>query len=498
MNNEKTVSFYQLISDAVIDGHLPEDFSLPENSGNNEIRWMDGAFDGVSIFHMNFSDLSEENRVRMEKAVQAASEEKIAEADRLFSELGQEAHAIAVIDELQSYIIHHKEELAAGNIYQYAIHAILDLSDKECVKFGLSLLELFDIREEEELKNAIRTIGLSDEFSFFVIFLMLQWEDGNYEVYQLAKKIHGWGRIHAIEHIEPETEEIKQWLLKDGVHNRILPAYSALICWQKSDAERILTNGPSREEFSGIRDIMEGLLDEGPVPGISQIENDTDIMITFLSQAKKMDLNLSDYEVIWEILDHYKDTDHSVICTFCQEILNSDNCKNIVKQAVKEGKAIMLAQDLHLDYKDDLLQLLKTEFDGNFHLCSFLMKDLNYQTEVLKIFRQNLPLEEMKTLPTDSLGLGIEYKRQHQLESILQELHSYPLEGIDFVETALQSAPIRTRNTGIAVLQDWVTAKKTSLKCLLPNTYQLLCHLREIEIDDGVQKKMDKLIENKL
>ncbi len=100
----------------------------------------------------------------------------------------------------------------------------------------------------------------------------------------------------------------------------------------------------------------------------------------------------------------------------------------------------------------------------------------------------------MKTLPTNSLGLGKEYQKQHCLENILQELKIYPLEGQEFVETALQSAPIRTRNIGIAVLESWVNMKQIPLKELMPEIYKLLCQLRDIETDEKVVNKMDRLI----
>ncbi len=359
----------------------------------------------------------------------------------------------------------------------------------------MGFLELFNTDNEEKIKDIVRTIGLSDEFSLFAVYVMLQWEDGNNEVYQLAKKIYGWGRIHAIERIEPTTEEIQEWLLKEGVHNTILPSYSALTCWQKSDAENRLKN-PSKEEMAGIRDIIAGLLEEGPVSGISGIENHNDIIMVFLNQMEKLELTLEDYEVIRGIRIYFEnqdaDTDNIGIVSLCNKLLDTDICRDVVLEAVKEGRAIGLAQDLKLDYKEDILGLLKTSFEEKFYLCSFIMAD--YKDAVLKIFRENLPLEEMKTLPTNSLGLGKEYQKQHCLENILQELKIYPLEGQEFVETALQSAPIRTRNIGIAVLESWVNMKQIPLKELMPEIYKLLCRLRDIETDEKVVNKMDRLI----
>lgn len=353
----------------------------------------------------------------------------------------------------------------AGNIYEYGFHALVDSSDRECVKYGLSLLELFETDRHEELKDIVRTIGLSDEFSIFSIFVMLQWEDGNNEVWQLAKKIHGWGRIHAVERIEPVTDEIKEWLLLDGVHNDVMLAYSALTCWQKADAETVLKNNPTREEFSGIRDIINGLLDEGPVPGISEIENRDDVILTFLKLSKQMSSELEDYETIRSIRIHFEDADSNnpEIVSLCQELLSTDDCKKAVSDAVKEGWDVAMAKELNLDYKADIFALLNSSFESKNHLCSVLMNDPEYKDNVMDLFRQQLPLSEMKTQPTKSLGLGSEYWRQNALEYMLQELRKHPLEGQDFVETALKFQ-------------------------------ELLCRLREIEPDDNVKMRMDRLI----
>lgn len=500
MSSEKTMSLYQYIAEAAVDGCLPKDFSLPKNPEDGGIMWADGARDGVAVYHTMGQGLSEEDRVLMESAVQAASRSDDAEADGLFGELGRKARAISLIDELQAYVIDNKDALSVGNIFQYAARTIVDSSDVETVKIGLSLLELFDTDRVGHLNDVIWTLGLSDELSLFAIFVMRQWQDGNTEIYELAKRLHGWGRIHAVEQIEAETEEIRQWLLTEGVHNDILPAYSALVCWQKSDAESILKGNPSREEFSGIRDMIEGLLDEGPVQGISAIEDGVAMIMTFLKQAKKIEPDLSDYEVIRQIRIRYGegDSENSAVVRLCQELLTSEACKGLVREAVKEGRALSLAQDLQLEYKAEVLQLLKAAFDEHFYLCSYLMNDSDYRAETLELFRRKLPLEEMKALPTDSMGLGEEYRKHHQLECIVQELFHYPLEGIAFVETALQCAPIRTRHMGARALQNWVSVKETPLERLLPDTCRLVCRLRDIEVDEKVRERLESLAAGKV
>ena len=92
-------SIYELIASAVVDGRLPQGFELPSlTNAENELRWADGALDGVGMFHMNIPELSDEDRALMEKAVRAAGDGDFDRADRLFSELGGRVQALFVIE----------------------------------------------------------------------------------------------------------------------------------------------------------------------------------------------------------------------------------------------------------------------------------------------------------------------------------------------------------------------------------------------------------------
>lgn len=327
MKNNKPMSLFQYISAAATDGKLPEHFSLPKPKDDEKpIPWADGAKDGVAIYHMGVSEMSAEDQALMEEAVHAASAHEFDRADELFVRLGKNRSAIAGIDPLQTYIVDRKEELGVKNVFEYGFHALVDSEDRECVKYGLSLLELFDTDPYDEIKEAVRIIGLSDEFALFAIFVMLRWKDGNQEVWQLAKKIRGWGRVHAVERIEPETDEIKRWFLLEAVSNDVIPAYSAFTCWQKADAEAVLRNHPSKEEFAGIRDIIAGMLDEGPVPGISRVKNRDDVILTFLRTAEEMALEPEDYETIRSIRIYFEEetSGHPEILPLCQKLLTTD------------------------------------------------------------------------------------------------------------------------------------------------------------------------------
>ncbi len=335
---DRDISLYQKIKSAVINGELPDGFSLPQDTEDKSgLHFADGAMDGIAVYHMAGAEPGEDQCVLMERAVRAAAAGSADQADALFLQLGQEARALTMIDTLQAWVIDHRQELNAQNLWNYACHAMMDAQDRECVKFGMSLLEVFQTADRPSVRNAVRILGLSDEFTLFSVFIMRRWPDGNEEIWNLAQRVHGWGRVHAVECLEPATDAIREWLLTEGVRNHIMYSYSALTCWQKADAADALKRELTRKEFSGIRDIIGGLLDEGPVQGISAIENANDAILDFLHAAQRISLAAEDYDTIRNIGQYFENEDSSSpeIAALCKDLLHSEACRTAGSLTVK-------------------------------------------------------------------------------------------------------------------------------------------------------------------
>lgn len=167
---------------------------------------------------------------------------------------------------------------------------------------------------------------------------MQKWDGGNDEIFALAKKVHSWGRIHAVERLEPETDEIRCWLLTEGTINEVVNAYSSLTCWQKSGAEEILAGQPTREEFKAISPLIEGILDEGPVPGISELENAEAVILRFLQLSSEYTLGADEYDVILAIRHWAEDEDVNLpsVYSSCDQILHSQACTDTILAASKK------------------------------------------------------------------------------------------------------------------------------------------------------------------
>ncbi len=300
---QKEMSIYEYIKMHVVNNELPGDFSLPTEPVEGKLRFADGALDGMTMYHMMGTELDEKEQEKMHEIIRLISDGEKVRADEALGEFAKKHRALTVIDDFENAIRENRQNLSAANLYRYAVRLITGSEDRECVKYGLEILELFSLKDEE-VKDIVRTLGLSDEFTLFAIYIMLQWDNANEEIFSLAQKVRGWGRIHAVEKLQPETEEIRRWLLNEGINNQVLPDYSALTCYEKAGVATLLKNEISQEEFQSIGRILKAMLVEGPVPGISAVENREEVLEEYLQWVDKYELTDSDYETISQINDY--------------------------------------------------------------------------------------------------------------------------------------------------------------------------------------------------
>lgn len=290
------------------EGRLPKTFSLPEEGDGTGLRFADGALDGISIYHMGHTPLTDEEKARLGELMTLAANGGENKAEDGFAEFCSKHRAITVIDDLQEYISEHSESLDPRRSFDFAVHMLKASSDRECVKIGLSILEMFNISNDDALKDAVRTVGLSDEFTIFSVFLMRRWPNAEEEILSLAKKVRGWGRIHCIDFLQPATEAAKDWLFLNGVDNDVVPAYSAWTVYEKADVEeRMKKETLTYEEVHALLQLTAALLDEGPVSGISNMDDPDSYLKKVLSLTEGHTLTDEDKDIIDDISNRLSD-----------------------------------------------------------------------------------------------------------------------------------------------------------------------------------------------
>ena len=495
----KKDSLFLLISNSINEnGNLPSDFRLPKQD-NQSIMFADGAMDGIYIYHMGHRPLSEEDADKLASLLKIAAEGKEEEAENGFIEFCNNNRAISIIEDIQKYISNHTSELNPNNMYRFAVKLMTESDHIECVKIGMCILELFNTEGNEALADAIRAIGVSEEFTIFSVILMRHWKNGITEIFELAKRVHGWGRIHCMDFIEPVNEQIRAWILENGVDNEVVPAYSGMVAYEKADVPAVLTKSNlSKEELHGILKIVGAMLDEGPVKGISNLDNPKSFLCSVIKRAASMiPIEVSDYEIIYEItvwLDKNGKGDNSEQKKIVDEIFENEGVRKKIAEAVCEGNAIHLAEAIGIPYKEKVYEVMVKDFDNKYHLCNYIAEDAEYTDKVIKLFEDNVDLNLVASGSGTEMGFGNEYKEHRKLDQIIYELRLFPGKGEKLLTAALRSPVVRNRNMSVKTLQTWVEEKQSSLEKVSPTLYQLLTDIKDKEVDERLVKDFADLI----
>lgn len=296
------------ISDSLTEGgFLPDDFSLPEVQSENHVKFADGAMDGILIYHSAFSVIEEAEKAEILDALKLAEKGEFDNAAGKFSEFCKSHRAIGLIDDIQGVIMDHTDELSVQQMVRFAIGLITGSDDRELIKIGLIILELVNTANDPNLMRHIRTLGLSDEFTLFSVFIMRHWPDGQMEILDLARRVHGWGRIHCVQFIEPENDEIRHWLLTDGIDNGVMSEYSALTVFEKTGIEEMLDRSDlSEEEVKSILNVIDSMLVEGSVTGISGVEDPPEVLAKVLKAAGKIAPDENEQRILNDVKELYE------------------------------------------------------------------------------------------------------------------------------------------------------------------------------------------------
>lgn len=292
------------------DGYLPENFSLPcPDIDDDKQAFTDGALDGIMLYHQRNEPLE---LGELEDIIRRAADGDdicVIDSEKYFEKTGNKM--ILLIDTVQNFIIDNKSELNAQNMFGFGVDLAVGSNNKEAVKLGLSILALFG-DFNEKLTEAILDLAVCNEFTLFAMWAMDAMEDKNELVFKMAQHADGWGRIVTVDELQPETDEIKEWLLKEGIKNTVYPGYSAITCFKKADVMTLLENGLNDDNFRYVEYIITFLILDGPTIGIKAFTEDEErIMDMFITAAENRELDEFESRGMQLILENY---DNESIC----------------------------------------------------------------------------------------------------------------------------------------------------------------------------------------
>ena len=481
----KNLSIYELIKSSIqSDGSLPENFSLPQEE-TDEISWADGAMDGVFLYH---TARNEDSIEPLKNILFQISEGKFEEAHNNLN--NSDFSIVSVRMPLLDWIIQEKKQINANNLYEFTISQLKTSKNKESIKFSLAVLLLMGVEKDVKAMEIIKTLALSDEFTLFCLDIISRLENSNEEIFEIAKKVKGWGRVHSISYLESTNDEIKDWLLEEGCHNEIDSAYTALTCAKKINLLELLEKeNISNKKFNDISYLITALLDEGPASGISSLEHRELLIERYLKKAKYLSSTENDYRAVMMIKEYIKD-DEKISNNFikiCNEILTSEKTVNNIKELLKKGYSYDIAKYIKIDIEPYALEYLQSNLLKNPYIMYDISKKENMEKLVLLV-EKRLPLEKMKGSPTNKINF--KYEEFTVLDVAVRTLENFEGIGKNLIIYALNSPYLNVRYGAANTLGKW-----RDMGYIFPDEIiENIENLEKIEVDGELKEKLNKLV----
>lgn len=504
-----------LLSQVTKGGKLDESASdlpdeKPADEEGNNIKFAPGLFDAMSGSGGTAeADAKIKELIRLLKDIahtgnlvsQAAFYQKIVSSDAVITFIDTFLEkAMASNLPVKPYLSGFAEDLAFHTAH------------RNSVKMGLALLGRCGSKEGIE---QIKILALHDEFTIFAVVALFNLSDRlPQDLWELARKVDGWGRVQIIWRLADLdlSEDMKEWLLMEGYKNSIMYEYLAYTCAIKGDLHlKIQAATISSDLYNAAGEIIDALIAGGPAEDISHYAHAAVTVENFVRHARQHAVSLSHFLTLTHIKDYLDDLQQDLSpermsngwtqdeisnCLIdLVSVINGNDWATLTQEALQSTDNVtywngkQAARSLGIDLWPTVWGRLKDNPDDSSNWYDAAQEaGAEDADQLIQLAIESIPLKELATGPKDSLGLGPKYIKYQSLDYVIPFLENYPGKGEEILLTALNSPVTRNRNLAIKVLAKWDRSAWTA------KIIDQLKLLKNIEPSESTRKNVHRLL----
>lgn len=440
--------------------------------GEKQVGWVPGALDGVLGHHVGIGEAAEVANKVLESFRALAKRAVDERASSLYSLLLEQS-TLAYVDQfLEAVLVDN--DLDPQRTHAIAHWLAISAADREPIKCAIALLGVCHGGDDRDL---LLTLGRHEEFTLFAaVALNNSGDEIELSLWALACLVTGWGRIQIIERLaQTKDEQIKAWMLREGYQNDIMQEYTALTCAMTGDLVAALGQpAPDAKLLKGAGSLLPALIQGrgGPSEGLEAYSDGAEATELYLTHLQSRELDLKDYIDVSAIESFLNEEEGEVkdpvlgwpqrratLLDLISAIRSRPGWEEkIRKELDSEDRQTFLTASqaagvLGIDAWEVYFERLTRGEDQWYFVTQ--TDDHERIDRVIEFAAETLPLKEIASGPSDSLGLGPEFQHHSALGFLLQELRRFPGKGWPLIRTGLQSPTMRNRNMAVQALAAW-------------------------------------------
>lgn len=353
---------------------------------------------------------------------------------------------------------------------------------REALKLGIIIRGSFDL--DDETLDIYRILGVSDELASYVGFV-LQFHKYNDIIFELARKVKGWGKTIYVEYLNVENEAMREWLLFEGYEcdseSELLP------CMQKGDLlGYIQDKGFDDRLYDATGKIIHYF-------NFGAYADSKEVVKLFMHDSLHRKMNLERFSILCDFkffLDFgtpqfnritFSDTEREELLGIIHKIAFESQIESLVKSNPLDPYAYKIALSIEIDTWEEVFAIAQK--DKYFDDWRHLMIDRHRHNEerckrlcALMVERY----DSLKQEPKDELGMGAELKSHSDSECVVQSLNRFcdEIDRIEMIETLLKSPVPYNRSLALRMVKHWqehLEIPQSTLEILIkmfPKTYE--------------------------
>jgi hypothetical protein len=429
-----------------------------------------------------------------------------------------------------------QRKLTADDVRPHARWLVRNASHRGPLKLGIVLLGACGTEEDVE---DLKILAHHEEFALYACWAAANLTDDEAGLlWEIAKDVRDWGRIHVVEHLSQLVEDrpdIQAWLLRFGCQTAFEADYLAYPCATAGHlVEALSADRIDDELLDGACLIISALLGGGPAEIIESygdgllavrhlmrhLETRCDSLErlatvfqlhTWLEWPKPP--KLAEYErrrlgdhvkrvrdpgTKWErrLAQGWTPKARSDLDAQCRAVLRQPEWPAKVRQAYsssdicQQQRAWELSKPVGVDLWDAAYARLQQQPLDYSLYWNLLQTDADDRVNrVVKFAEAHLPLAELASGPADEMAFGPGHEAQTCLMFVVQEMRRDRVFSPALIATALRSPAVQNRNMALAALAKHPPSEWGS---------QVTAAIRESardEPDDARRKKLRTLIQ---
>ncbi|WP_433224736.1 hypothetical protein [Microtetraspora malaysiensis] len=388
-------------------------------------------------------------------------------------ERASEVSALDIADDLVEQI--RLRRLSRKRIRDLGRHLAEHGTRRNAVKIGLVLIGACG---DERDRDLLLLLGSLEELTLYAAVALANTQpDRQRAMYELARRVRGWGRIHAVERLRGcDDPEIKAWLLRDGFRNEVMNEYLAHVAATSGDLYSALLE-PDVDDalLDGAADILAALAQGGPAEDMSDYGDALPVVARFAEllagrrptlQRLRGLLNVRDF-VLRESADGgpWPADDIARLRRSYEERLTEPRWSDLVLAHLSDPRdadfheAAWAAGSLRLPVVPRLVARLEIDPLDGFAWWTAIRQATPVEAELLcDLAARLLPLPDLANGPGDIHDIGEEYAPDRALESVVGGLDAFPGVGLPLIRVALGNRINRLRRAAVTALAAWPAA----------------------------------------